>query len=378
MKPKVSVIGIGRLGLSFALLLDSKGYDVMGCDVNEKYVELLHNKTFESKEPFVNELLGQSKIMFTTNTVTSLNHADLIFIFVQTPSNEGGSYSHKYVDQVINKIISNDIRNKTVVIGCTVMPRYCESIQGKLDVLNIKVLYNPEFIAQGTIIDGLKNVDIVLIGWKHSVPLSVFDIYKDIMDKEPNFKTLSLTGAEITKISINCFLAMKIAYANLIGEIVINSWEEENIESIMDAIGSDSRVGKKYLSYGFPPGGPCIPRDCKALNVHAYKAGLDTKFFHAIDGENNRHLEYLVSYYQNKNKDRSVPFIFSYLGYKKGVDILTESYQLKLCIELLREGYKVVVPEYIKYSTDTPEEFKDYVYNDKVIFDETTEGYKIN
>lgn len=375
MKPKVSVIGIGRLGLSFALLLDSKGYDVIGCDINERYVESLATNTFNSNEPYINELLSNTKMRFTTNPLGAFDYSDIIFVFVPTPSKENGAYNHKYVDQVVNKIIDNDIKDKTLVIGCTVMPHYCESVNKKLGGQNILVIYNPEFIAQGGIIDGLKKADMVLIGGVATEKL--LQIYVDVMDKEPNFKFLSHTGAEITKISINCFLTMKIAFANLIGEIVTGSWEEDNINEIMDAIGSDSRIGKKYLNFGFPAGGVCLPRDQKALNNHAYFALAHTKFFHAIDDENNRHLEWLITYYKNKNQDKNIPFVFSYLGYKKGVDILTESYQLKLCIELLNEGYKVVVPSNVKYM-DTPEEFKDFVYQDKVTFGENIEGYKIN
>ena len=84
MKPKVSVIGVGRLGLSFALLLDSKGYDVGGCDVNEKFIELLRNKTFVSKEPGINELLQLSTMPFSSKTISSLNHGEIIFVFVPT------------------------------------------------------------------------------------------------------------------------------------------------------------------------------------------------------------------------------------------------------------------------------------------------------
>ena len=376
-KPKVSVIGVGRLGLSFALLLDSKGYDVVGCDVNEKYINSLKDKTFNSKEPEVNELLKNSSMEFTSDINEALNHAGIIFVFVQTPSLESGKYNHKYVDQVVEKINSKKAAGKTLVIGCTVMPRYCESVSNKLKELNTAVIYNPEFIAQGNIMYGLKNADIVLIGGDY-IPAPVFQIYVDIMSKNPNFKMLTSTGAEIAKISINCFIAMKIAFANLIGEIITNSWEEENINIIMDAIGGDSRIGNKYLSYGFPPGGPCIPRDARALNSHAFAAGVDTKFFHSIDAENKRHSEYLERYYTVKNPDKNVPFIFSYLSYKEGVDIITDSYQLKLCIDLLRAGYNVDVPIAVK-EMDTPEEFKDYVYNEKVTFGKNPEnGYKIN
>jgi UDPglucose 6-dehydrogenase len=376
MKQKVSVIGVGRLGLSFAILLNSKGYDVIGCDVNEGYIESLKAKSFSSKEPGINKMLKDSTMQFTANTMFALNYSDIIFVFVQTPSEEGGNYSHKYIDQIVNKIKDNNVTNKTFVIGSTVMPYYSKSVQEKLNHLNISVVYNPEFIAQGSIIDGLKNADIVLMGG--NIPEPLFDIYKDIMDKEPVFKILSLTGAEITKISINCFLTLKIAFANMVGEIITNSCESASMVSILDAIGSDSRIGNKYLSYGFPAGGVCLPRDQKALNHHAYFVGVFTKFTHAIDCENNRHSDFLTKYYTNKNPDRNVPFIFSYLSYKKGVDILTGSYQLKLCIELLREGYMVDVPVSINYA-DTPEEFKGYVYNDKVTFGKNPAGgYKIN
>lgn len=378
MKQKVSVIGVGRLGLSFALLLDSKGYDVVGCDVNERYVNSLNEKLFKSNEPGIDSLLKSSKAKFTTDIKAAFDHSNLIFVFVATPSLEGGAYNHKYVNQVVSKIEALDVSFKTLVIGCTVMPGYCEQTQTKLLTKNINVIYNPEFIAQGNIIKGLENSDIVLIGASGEVPEALTEMYERIMPSPPNFKILSQTGAEIAKISINCFLTLKIAYANYIGEIIINSYEKENMDSIMDAIGSDSRIGKKFLNYGFPAGGVCLPRDQKALNHHAFSVGIGSKFTHAIDIENNRHLDYLHEYYMKENRDKEVPFIFSYLSYKPGVDILTHSYQLKLCLLLLRSGYKVDVPASIKHA-DVPEEFKDYAYNDRVTFGTNPEGgYKIN
>lgn len=375
MKKKISIFGVGRLGLSFGLLLNSRGYDVLGCDVNDKYVESLKDKTFVSNEPGINELLRESTMIFCRETMIAFNYSEIIFVFVQTPSNDAGSYNHKHIEQIISKIEANNITGKTIIIGCTVMPGYCESLQKRLEPLNISVVYNPEFIAQGSIIHGLKNADIVLIGGKvHPI---LYEIYTNIMSVPPLFKTLSLSGAEIAKISINCFLTLKIAFANMIGEIITNSGQEYNINNILDAIGSDSRIGKKCLSYGFPAGGVCLPRDQKALNYHAYHVGVHTKYTHAIDIENDRHSDYLFSYYTKKNPDKSVPFLFSYISYKKGTDILTRSYQLKLCIELLRAGYKVDVPLSIK-EADVPEEFKDYCYNDMVTFGQNPEGYKIN
>lgn len=376
MKERISVFGVGRLGLSFSLLVNSKGYEVTGCDVNEKYIDSLNDKTFVSKEPGVTELLHKSSMGFTTDAKKAFDYADLIFVFVSTPSKGGGNYDHKYIEQIISKIESNGVKNKTLIIGCTVMPGYCQSIQKTLSVMGIQVIYNPEFIAQGSIIDGLKKADLVLIGGE-IVPASLYQIYRGIMDKEPVFKTLSLTGAEIAKISINCFLTLKVSFANMVGEIVINSNEEKNMDSILDAIGGDSRIGKKFLGYGFPAGGVCLPRDQKALNYHANSVGINTKFTHAIDIENERHSEYLVEYYKKKNPDKNIPFIFSSLAYKAGTDILTNSFQLKLCIDLLRSGYRVDVPTSIK-DIEMSEEFKDHCYKEMVTFGKNPDGCKVN
>lgn len=371
MKEKISVIGIGRLGLSFALLLNSKGYEVCGCDVNEKYIAALNNETFKSDEPQINDMLNSSSMRFTTSSKYAFSFSSLIFIFVPTPSKENGEYDHQYIEQVIDEFekLYTAPAFKTIIIGCTVMPGYCSELQKRLSKLKVNIIYNPEFIAQGNIINGLKNSDIVLIGGR--IPVIVHSIYIAIMDRTPNFKYLSLTGAEIAKISINCFLTMKISFANMIGEIAINSGEN-NVSDILQTIGSDSRIGNKYLNYGFSSGGVCLPRDQKALGVHANNVGINTTFPTDIDTENKRHAEYLKEYWMKKNPNKDVPFIFSYLGYKKGVNILTESYQLKLCCDLLNEGYRVIIPKELK------EMLPSFKYNDTISFEPTKDAIRIN
>lgn len=377
MKEKVTVIGIGRLGLSFALLLDSKGYDVCGCDVNEPYIESLKNKTFNSDEPQINELLSNSKMYFTTNYAEAFNHSPIIFIFVPTPSKEGGEYDHKYIEQVVDEIEKQKVIFKTIIISCTVMPGYCESIKQRLSILHIRIVYNPFFIAQGSILDNLKNSDIVLLGGDNKrIPSFMHDIHKGIIDKEPNFKYLSLTGAEIAKMAINCFLTMKIAYGNMIGEIAINS-KELGVGDILQVIGSDSRIGNKYLTYGFPAGGVCFPRDQKALGVHANKVGINTTFTSDIDTENKRHSKYLKEYWMKYNPNKDVPFLFTYLGYKEGVYILTESYQFKLCMDLLNEGYNVIILQDTS-KMDMPIEFKAYCDSGNVTFETVRDKVQIN
>lgn len=376
MKEKVSVIGIGRLGLSFALLLDSKGYDICGCDINKGYIESLKQKTFSSDEPQINELLTDSNIKFTTNLTEAFNHSSNIFIFVQTPSKETGEYDHSYIEQVITELEKDNQTAlfKTVIIGCTVMPGYCLSLQKRLSALKISIVYNPSFIAQGSICNNIKNADIVLLGNK--MPKAVYDMYVAIMDKKPNFKPMSLTAAEITKISLNCFLTTKISFANRIAEICINSGIENEVLNVLSTIGSDRRIGNEFLRYGYGFSGVCLPRDNRALGVYAGSVGVSPRFQEMVDTANQEHLIYLYDYFVKQNRNKEIPFVFYQLSYKKGVSILTDSQPLQLCLLFLKNGYSVCIIE----SENVVEQVKPMLteYSDRVTYVEGKLGYKIN
>ena len=348
----IGVIGIGKLGLSFALLAEKYGYMVIGSDNRVDHIISLLDKSYTTTEPHIIDYL-QKAVNFTPtlSTETVIQNCDILFCFVPTPSLSDGSYDHTAIDIVVDQIIDfhvkgTDLSDKILVIGCTTMPRYTETIAERLEITGMKVAYNPEFIAQGDIINGLRNADMVLMGvTEDSTYHALQGIYRTIMHKEPVISRMSPTAAEITKISINCFLAMKIAYANMIGEIAINSGLELSIGTILTAIGSDSRIGHKYLQYGFGFGGPCIPRDGKALSVYMEDCSIKARLPVAADNANEAHAKFLLQYYMERNPDKSKPFQFTQLTYKKGVDMLVESQQYRLCTDLLENGYSVVVDE---------------------------------
>jgi UDPglucose 6-dehydrogenase len=337
----IGVIGIGKLGLAFALLCAKRGYTVYGADANWDYVTSLRDKTYRTTEPYIEHWLqdcGNFHPMYDNDAVVS--RCDIVFLFVPTPSLENGAYDHQYIERAI---ASADFTGKTIVIGCTTMPGYTQEL---IDRTGYNITYNPEFIAQGDIINGLLKADMILIGTHNESSVHALQgIYRTIMDKESVLNAMSPTAAEITKIAINCFLTMKIAYANMIGEITIESGQQEYVGRILDAIGSDSRIGNKYLNYGFGYGGPCLPRDMRALGIHADSVGVVKKIPLAIDIQNIAHANYLLYYYAQKNPDREVPFIFPQLSYKAGVGMTVESQQLRLARELVAAGYKV-------YTTD--------------------------
>lgn len=375
---KVGIIGVGRLGLSFALLCEHKGYEVYGYDNREDHIKSLNDKSYKTTEPNVEFLLRKSKNFIATSDLNEvLKNTDTIFIFVPTPSKKDGSYDHSYVDEVIENIKNSGITidNKLIVVGCTVMPGYTESKRIELIPFGADIAYNPEFIAQGSILNGLQMADMVLIGLGNNNHLKrLTNLYTRIMDIEAYFNVMSTTSAEITKIAINCFLTTKIAYANMIGEIAINSGVGMEIPKILKAIGNDSRIGNKYLQFGFGFGGPCLPRDNRALGNHSQMVGVFPGICKISDAMNEDHADYLRDFYIKRNIDKK-PFIFNQLTYKKGVEMLTESQQYRLCKDLLKAGFSVDIIESEQVVASIKEELPEYL--DRITFNTCQDGFKI-
>jgi nucleotide sugar dehydrogenase len=240
---------------------------------------------------------------------------------------------------------TENVNGKTLVIGCTTNPGDCVKFQERLRSCGVTVIYNPEFIAQGSIIKDLTHADMVLIGGDNEkVIADLSEMYSKIQVTKPAISVMSMTSAEIVKIATNCFITTKISFANMMGEVLILSGLENEVETALDAIARDSRIGSKYLKFGFGFGGPCLPRDNRAFGKYAEKLGLKYNLGSTTDDFNNEHAEFLKNYFINKNVDK-LPFHFDYISYKKGTDILTESQQYKLCLDLLDSGYEVYISD---------------------------------
>ena len=156
MENNITICGVGKLGLGLALLIENAGYNVMGIDINDEYIQQLNSKTFKTKEPEYEKLLKNStNFKVSTDLKRGLNHSNIIFILVETP-NSGGEkfYDHSIVSNLLQKINENKVENKHIIIGCTVMPKYIDEVGTFLisDCKNTSLSYNPEFIAQGDII----------------------------------------------------------------------------------------------------------------------------------------------------------------------------------------------------------------------------------
>ena len=371
---KIGLIGAGRLGICLALLIEQEGYHVIASDVREDYIKDLQNKKINSTEPQVQELLEHSiNLEFTTDNRKVIRESDIIFTLVQTPSLEDGSYDVSAVWKVVEDIKDemNSVANypKSFVVGCTTNPGDCDQFKDALPE-SVDVYYNPEFIAQGSIIDDLRHADMVLLGGqgKHSEELE--HLYYRIQNgfKVANVNTMSAKAAELTKIAVNCYLTTKITYANQVGQVMIRDGMEDEVVTVLKAIGGDSRIGTKYLNYGYGFGGPCFPRDNRAFAAYASKAGVETPLGATTDKFNDEHTKFLYEYYVNKN-EKHLPYVFHYLTYKQGVDILTESRPHDLATSLLDSGYDVYcLDSTVKDKVDSRIKFSDFPTMDNVLY----------
>jgi len=344
MNKNISIIGVGKLGLCLALNLERKGYSIIGVDISEDYLKSLNDKTFNTSEPYVNEYLQESQnISFTTDLKTALQN-DALFIVVRTPSTYDWKYDHTDIENITNQLISfgKQPTRKDLIINCTTFPGYCDTLQEKLKDYNYFVSYNPEFIAQGTIIRDQVHCDTVLIGEADEYAGELISgIYKEMVESTPMHTRMSRTEAELTKLSVNCFLTTKISYANMVGDIA-NRLGCDAFK-VLEAIGTDSRIGNKYLKPGFGFGGPCFPRDNRALAKCGEEVGVDAVISKATDEMNEKHLQYQIEDFVKSNPDMSKTVKIDFITYKKDSILIEESQQLKFTLKLKELGYKIKI-----------------------------------
>jgi nucleotide sugar dehydrogenase len=358
-KNNISILGIGKLGICFSLSLEKAGFNVLGVDVNQDYVDSVNKKTLKSFEPGVEHYLSESKnFKATTNLEEAVTFSDTLFVLVATPSLPDGRYDHSQIESLCSQLKKLGVQSsrKHLVIGCTTMPEYCDQLADNMDSYGYDISYNPEFIAQGTILRDQAFPDMVLIGEAtESRGKELEDIYKRLCSNKPRYCRMTRTSAEICKIALNCFVTTKIAYTNMVGDILKSVGEDP--QTVLNAISSDSRVGEKCTHYGFGFGGPCFPRDNRALGIYAKDKNCASDISDATDICNKKHLEFMINSFVGDS------IIIQGVTYKPNSMILEESQQLAYAVGLAKRGVKVTI-------IDTPFVIKqvEKIYGDLFIY----------
>jgi nucleotide sugar dehydrogenase len=328
------------------LCFERAGYTVIGVDVNQEYVTALNAKTFASLEPHVTNWLNASRNFKATCLLDeALEAADIYYIMVDTPTiNNAQAYDHKNLTAVLTEINKRKVVNKHIVIGCTVFPGYIRTIGNGLikDCINTTLSYNPEFVAQGNIMYGLQNPDVVLIGEGSEQAGELLEkLYRTVCLNNPKICRMSPDSAEITKLSVNCFITTKIAFANMVADIADETPGADKYE-ILAAVGSDKRIGERCLKPGYGFGGPCFPRDNRALGNYAHMMGIEASIPRATDAANKAHAQYMINNFLAQKRD---DYIFEGVAYKERspVPLIEESQKLVVAAGLAQKGKKVII-----------------------------------
>jgi UDPglucose 6-dehydrogenase len=341
----VGIIGVGKLGLVYALSFERHGLNVYASSYKKEYVESLQKRETNITEPDVAEMLEASKnIVFTVDNHEVIKNCDIMYVMVATPSLPEGNYDVTAVQEVINDIINHpeSVENKILIVGSTVNPGDCDNFQKMVASRGVHVVYSPTFAAQGSVRHDIENPVSLLLGTTdNEVAEKCRSLFFHIMPDTTPIHQLHPTSGEIMKIAANCYATMRISYFNILGQLLINSGMGQDVAKANQYL-SDVNNKKGNLRFGFGYGGPCFPRDNRSLQHYSKKIGMDFPYAQVNDQFNQSHINFLTNYFLNENKNKDA-FYFPYISYKPGVKIFEESHQLAVCKNLLAQGCKVFV-----------------------------------
>ncbi|MCK4910546.1 MAG: UDP-glucose/GDP-mannose dehydrogenase family protein [Thermodesulfovibrionales bacterium] len=346
----LSVIGLGKLGACIAACLSARGFKTLGVDINQKVVDLVNDGKSPHVEPRLQEMIsaGRDNLSATKEIERAISDSDVSFLITPTPSRRSGHFSDKYMRTALAPMATalgkSDKDYHLFVITSTLSPGntedelvpLIEKLSGRKLNKGFGVCYSPEFIALGSVITDFLNPDTLLVGESDKRAGDMLSgIYEKTCENEPYTARMSIISAEITKISLNSYITLKISFANTLANICQNVPGAE-LDLISKALGSDRRISPYYLKGGPSFGGPCFPRDNRAFISFAKKYSADPPLAMTTDIVNQHQVEHIHRLIMDNlgEENRSVSVLG--LAYKPDTPVIEESFAIKL-IEMLSD-----------------------------------------
>ncbi len=372
---KISVVGTGYVGLVTGTCFAETGVNVACVDINEQKIEMLNNGRIPIYEPGLEDIylrnVEKGRLSFTTNLETSLQNADAVFIAVGTPPGEDGSADLQYVLSVaseIGKVMDHYlvvVTKSTVPVGTS--KKVQDKVQEELDKrgvdLTFDVASNPEFLKEGNAVEDFLKPDRIIVGTNSERAEKVITrLYKPFLLNGHPIIFMDVVSSEMTKYTANAMLATKISFMNDIAnfcEIV-----GADVNSVRKGIGSDARIGHKFIYPGTGYGGSCFPKDVQALIRTADEKGYSLDILKAVEKVNYRQKSVLFTkiktHFKGELKGKKIA-IWG-LAFKPKTDDMREAPSLVIINHLVDEGAEVVA-----YDPVAMEEAK-RVLGNKILF----------
>jgi len=349
----LSVFGLGYVGCVSAACFARERHDVVGVDVNPTKVEIVNQGKSPIVEAGIGELIGEMvkarRLRATTDSAAAIRDSDISLVCVGTPSNANGSLNLTYIKRVCQEIgaaLEAKAERHTVVIRSTMLPGTFESLitptleasSGKQAGRDFGIAVNPEFLREGTSLKDFYSPPFTLIGADEAeVAASVSRLYAGV---DAPVHVTSTRAAEMVKYACNCFHAVKVSFANEIGNICkavgIDSYE------VMDVFCRDTKLNLSpyYLKPGFAFGGSCLPKDLRAINYKAKELDVEVPLLQSVLQSNEKQIARGVGMVTATGKKRIGILGFSF---KAGTDDLRESPMVTLIETLIGKGMELAI-----------------------------------
>lgn len=338
-----------------AAVLAGSGFKVTGVDIDAEKVDSVKHGRSPIYEPGLAALMASSRACLTATTDFDAAVADTetTFVVVPTPSDRKGGFSMRFVTPVMRrmgKALSRTTDYHLLVLTSTVMPGSMDGIvlpaleqsSRKKCGLDFGLCYNPEFIALGNVIEGLRSPDLILIGESDErAGNALSKIHSRVCSKMIPVERMSFLNAEVAKVAVNAFVTMKMSFANTLTEIC-ERLPTGDVDKVTHAIGRDKRIGPTYLRGAIGYGGPCFPRDNRAFAVFAKRLGVGADLARATDRVNNRQVHRIVEMIEKRCTPSSRIGILG-ITYKPDTNVTEASQPLMVAEALTRRGFKVSV-----------------------------------
>lgn len=353
--PRLSIIGLGKFGAPFAALMATKGFETIGVDLNSYLVDLLNSGMAPTMEPELQEYIesGRCRLRATTDHREAVTNSDISFLILPTPSEADGCFTNKYLLDTL-QTIGPALREKNeyhlVVIASTVMPgstggpitTTIESSSGRRVGDTVGLCYNPGFFRLGSVIRDMLQPDFILIGESDERAGAILTaIHRACCDNDPPVRRMNFINAELCKISINTYLTTKISYGNMLAALC-DHLPGSDVDVVLRGVGSDTRIGPKCLKGGTGYGGPCLPRDNKALSALGHRLGVSCDLAEATDIINEHQIDRLFRAAHTYAPLETKVAVLG-LAYKVDTCVVEGSQGVELAARLSAHGYVVSV-----------------------------------
>ncbi|EGM78163.1 nucleotide sugar dehydrogenase [Rheinheimera sp. A13L] len=351
---KVTVFGIGYVGLVQAAVLAEVGHDVVCVDVNAERVEKLNQGIIPIYEPGLTPLVTNNfqagRLRFTTDAPFGVEHGLIQFIAVGTPPDEDGSADLQYVLAVAKTIATYMNSPKVVIDKSTVPVGTADKVKQQISAvlaeravdIQFDVVSNPEFLKEGAAVADCMRPDRIIIGTYNNQPVDVVrELYEPFNRNHDKMIFMDVRSAELTKYAANCMLATKISFMNEMANLA--ELLGADIEAVRKGIGSDPRIGYHFIYPGCGYGGSCFPKDVQALIRTSEQNGYTPKILQAVEAVNNKQkykLPVLVKKHFGDNLTGKTFAIWG-LSFKPNTDDMREASSRVLIEELWAAGATV-------------------------------------